>query len=459
MEEDWSWSVVKVTRSSARKKCDRTTPPLTHQHKRRSQKKMTTTLKDTKKKPPRKTTKARTVIAPPTAVTNDRSGGAEIGADDEEEGMPQGVAARLRELNLDDTRKVHMLPMPSVIRCPLPRVIKVGSMCAGMCTEHFACELIGNYEFALEFWAEKNPVCRKFLNANTCARVTFKDVCHPFFGQTAPYVDILFAGWPCQPFSAMGLNAGTDDKRSYVLWQILRYLMKHLPRIAILENVKGLTQKKHLKFLIFFLECLRDIEDPSTGAPAYSVFVRCLNSLDYGVPQSRERIWIVLIKRCGRNAVNFQWPASCPRVGLDSIFDSESSISKMSSYEDYPLPETKVAKRNLLTTLLKVHKLAGIENREPESYPVIYDADSTECGFKVDLAPCLTKARGESRSFRSLQHDKRLSASECLRLQGHDPDRYLINISPNQLCGLVGNGFTLTVCHAVTKAALAAAEA
>ena len=76
----------------------------------------------------------------------------------------------------------------------------------------------------------------------------------------------------------------------------------------------------------------------------------------------------------------------------------------------------------------------------------------------IEHAPCLTRTRGLSLAFWSLQHARALTASELMRIQGFDPSQLWLNISANQMGALLGNAFTGTVCAAVMDAALKAAE-
>ena len=105
----------------------------------------------------------------------------------------------------------------------------------------------------------------------------------------------------------MGLGEGPHDKegRGIVWFAILRYVNRTLPRVVILENVKGLTHHPHNMTLLKIVKMLRDMKD--TGKPAYSVFTRILNSrIHGGVPQDRKRLYTVAIRKCGRDRVPFQ---------------------------------------------------------------------------------------------------------------------------------------------------------
>jgi len=111
-----------------------------------------------------------------------------------------------------------------------------------------------------------------------------------------PEFDVLLGGFPCQAFSTAGKRKGFDDTRGTLFFEIQRILEHHQPRAFILENVEGLvthdrenTKEKIGKTLRVILNNLRAMD--------YEVTWKVLNSLDFGVPQSRRRIFIVGAKR------------------------------------------------------------------------------------------------------------------------------------------------------------------
>ena len=125
---------------------------------------------------------------------------------------------------------------------PLPKIPRVGSICSGLYTGGFAMRN-DKFDHVTEFVAEKQDHLRTFIQDNfPDVNHFFKDCTSRSFLATAPPVDILEVGFPCQPFSAAGLNKGGKDPRC-VHNQILEHVKKHLPRLVILENVKGLLSE------------------------------------------------------------------------------------------------------------------------------------------------------------------------------------------------------------------------
>lgn len=109
-----------------------------------------------------------------------------------------------------------------------------------------------------------------------------------------PDFDLLVGGFPCQPFSIAGKRKGFDDTRGTLFFDIARVLADKRPRHFILENVKGLLSCDEGKTFQTILGVLADL--------GYLVEWQVLNSKSFGVPQHRERVFIVghLGEKCGR---------------------------------------------------------------------------------------------------------------------------------------------------------------
>lgn len=141
-----------------------------------------------------------------------------------------------------------------------------------------------------------------------------------------PSFDILTAGFPCQPFSYSGLNQGFEDKtRGTLFFDVLRIIEYHQPKMFFLENVKGLKSHLNGETLQIIIKSLEE--------QGYKVKWQVLNSLDFGLPQARERWYCVGYK----DDIDFQFPEG-KRKGaiLKDIIDEESNSNeklKLGSWE------------------------------------------------------------------------------------------------------------------------------
>jgi DNA (cytosine-5)-methyltransferase 1 len=100
-----------------------------------------------------------------------------------------------------------------------------------------------------------------------------------------PQFDILLAGFPCQPFSNAGYKKGFDDTRGTLFFDICRIVDHHKPKVLLLENVKGFVSHNKGQTFAIVKSTLQKL--------GYTVYYQVLNAKDFGVPQNRERIYIV----------------------------------------------------------------------------------------------------------------------------------------------------------------------
>ncbi len=104
-----------------------------------------------------------------------------------------------------------------------------------------------------------------------------------------PCFDLLTAGFPCQPFSISGHKKGFEDTRGTLFFDVCRIIKKHQPKVVVLENVKHLIHHDKKRTLKTIMTSLQDL--------GYFVNYKVLNATDFGLPQNRERIFIIGSKR------------------------------------------------------------------------------------------------------------------------------------------------------------------
>ena len=118
-------------------------------------------------------------------------------------------------------------------------------------------------------------------------------------------IDILVGGVPCQPWSIAGKLKGFNDNRGQLWFDVIRLVKQANPKAFIFENVKGLTEPRNKQQLDYIINHLTN----AGFVVKYSV----LNSYDFGVPQDRDRVFIVGIKKDIELASHFQFPKPSPK--------------------------------------------------------------------------------------------------------------------------------------------------
>ena len=107
------------------------------------------------------------------------------------------------------------------------------------------------------------------------------------------------AGYPCPSYSVLGKKKGVQDPRGQIGLYGLEYICHHKPSCVVLENVKGLLQKKHQQFRQLIKDVLEKL--------GYTLRLKLHSTLDYGIPQSRQRVYIVALLK-DAIVTRFHWP-------------------------------------------------------------------------------------------------------------------------------------------------------
>ena len=234
---------------------------------------------------------------------------------------------------------------------------------------------------------------------------------------TIPDFDLLVGGFPCQSFSIAGKRKGFNDTRGTLFFDIARILRAKQPKLFLLENVKGLLSHDNGKTFSTIISTLTEL--------GYDLQWQVLNSKNHGVPQNRERIFIVgNLRGTGRPKVFPLGIATqnCPQQG--GQLHEQISNCLRTNYGNGKSNETYV----------------GIEqlNKPKHSNDRIYGTDG--------ISPTLNTAQGGNRQpFISDDWKiRRLTPTECERLQGF-PDGWTDGVSDTQRYKCLGNAVTVNV--------------
>lgn len=276
---------------------------------------------------------------------------------------------------------------------------------------------LGFKEYGCEnvFSSEWDKDAQKMYEANF-AEKPFGDI-NLIDPKDVPDHDILLAGFPCQPFSIAGKGLGFADTRGTLFFNIESILAEKKPNAFLLENVKRLTTHDHGKTFAVILEKLKIL--------GYTVYYKVLNSLDFGLPQKRERIYIVGFLE----PIDFTFPSPLGRYKpLSEILQNDNEIPK--SY--------------FLSDTIKQKRLNAVKGIIP--FPSIWHEN---IGGNISAKPysCALRAGG-SYNYLVVNGVRRLTDREMLRLQGF-PDSFKINLPYSQARKVAGNSVSVPVIKAI----------
>lgn len=237
--------------------------------------------------------------------------------------------------------------------------------------------------------------------------------------ESIPDHDILFAGFPCQPFSIIGSREGFADARGTLFFEIARIIEAKKPLAFILENVKQLATHDKGKTLERILEILRK-------ELKYKVEHKIFNALDFGLPQKRERVLIVGFRD---EISGFNW----------------SAIEKVPMKPLSELLEKNPDPRHFVSERIKRARLAA---HAPKVTPSVWHENKSG-NISSHPFSCALRA-GASYNYLLVDGERRLSAREMLRLQGF-PDSFEIACNESQTRKQAGNAVPVPMVKAIIE--------
>ncbi|TMS93967.1 DNA (cytosine-5-)-methyltransferase [Pseudoalteromonas sp. S201] len=261
-------------------------------------------------------------------------------------------------------------------------------------------------------------------------------------GNEIPEHDVLLAGFPCQPFSHAGLKLGIEDTRGTLFHDIANILETKKPKFALLENVKGLISHDKGYTLKVILKTLTKIgyscnipksviEHGSTKEIQTLAKEMVLKSVDFGIPQNRQRIYIVL----WRDGVidKFEYPK--PLAHEVKVGDK---------LEKNPDPKLTISDR-----LWEGHQRRKIQNKL-NGKGFGYGLVTEESPYTNTISARYYKDGSEVLIFQDGKNPRKISPREAARLQGF-PDEFEPSASKVQAYKQFGNSVTVNVVMALAK--------
>ena len=240
-------------------------------------------------------------------------------------------------------------------------------------------------------------------------------------------VDVIAAGFPCQPFSIAGRQRGFCDNRGNLFYEVIRFVQAIQPRVIFLENVQNLQEHDNGRTFITIHNALVE--------SGYYIRYRVMRASEYGnVPQIRDRIYIVAFKDIADCDV-FKFPDTIPlTVSIDNIINRHEEKNRVYYYQKNDPFFAKV--REIVTDQSSIYRVYHESIKITQNH----------------MCPTLTASMGMQRDQVPLVIDnygiRKLTLRECLDFQGFPKDFYFPNtITIEDAYKQCGN----TVCVPVVK--------
>lgn len=245
--------------------------------------------------------------------------------------------------------------------------------------------------------------------------------------KTIPNHDILCAGFPCQAFSISGKQRGFEDSRGTLFFDVARIVKEKKPKIVFMENVKNFATHDGGKTLSVVKSTMEEL--------GYTFYQKVLNSVTYGMPQKRERIYMVCFRNdLDINTFKFPKPFKLTRYVNDFLLKDETIVESLyidrldTYYND--TEDNKYSDKPIRL---------GIVNKGGQGERIY----STK-GIAITLSAHGGGAFAKTGGYLVNGRPRKLHPRECARLMGF-PDSYKISSSFNQAYKQFGNSVVIDV--------------
>jgi len=253
-----------------------------------------------------------------------------------------------------------------------------------------------------------------------------------------PKHDILCGGFPCQAFSISGKQKGFEDTSGTLFFDIARIVNFHKPKILFLENVKNFTRHDNGKTLQTVVETLTNLD--------YTVQYKILNTSNFGLPQNRERVYIVAFHNSyAIKTINFPSPNLISK--LEDILEANPTDGKIinrqdiSFYKDFNPSQNIFGNIDLPNKPIQIGKVNKGGQGERIYHPLGHAITLSAYGGGVGSKTGLYKIKNEIR---------KLSPRECARIQGF-PEEFIMPESISEAHKQFGNSVSINVLQCITQ--------
>ncbi len=294
--------------------------------------------------------------------------------------------------------------------------------------------------FKCVFTSEINPHCQQVYEKNFGEK-PFGDITK-INPTDIPNFDILLGGFPCQPFSISGKKMGFEDTRGTLFFDICQIIDSKQPKVVVLENVKHLIHHDKGRTFKVIIKSLMDL--------GYNVTHKILNAKDFGLPQNRERIFIIATKK---HYFDFDKLKKKKKVVLRDFLDTEGDFEFIDKSEYTLIHNPKIQDSGLLFVgyrnknkwkngirentehLSRVH-------RQPNR---IYSIDGTH--------PTIPSQETAGRFFiyiPELNAVRKLTLNECYKIMGFQSN-FIKHSNIGEQYKQIGNSVAIPVIRAIAE--------
>ncbi len=386
--------------------------------------------------------------------------------------------------------------------------MKIATVCSGIGSPELAVENLSNefgFEYENVFACEIDKFARGSYNAIHSCGTMYNDMTKEQWDQSSQYADLFIGGIPCQAFSLAGKRLGEKDKRGVLFYDFYRYVKNQQPKVFIIENVKGLlsdnkgrTFKNWCSLLGQTLNYAHNFfKHPD--CLDYHLHYMVLNTKDFGLPQNRERVFLIGIRP--DITFEYQFPKGWPLAKrlkdvLEAVVDekyflSDTALDYLSKpasggysdrlsflnnennetagcitanhskgvpYNCMVVNEPKTLQGNTIVNTIRTGGKGSLTAKHSWDVIVDHKIIQTARGFNKGgmhkLCPPITSSSFQNNNYLVSNRIRRLTPLECWRLQGFPDEAFYKSKSVNsdtQLYKQAGNTISVPVIQAIIR--------
>ena len=266
-------------------------------------------------------------------------------------------------------------------------------------------------------------------------------------------VDLIMHGSPCQDFSLAGKQAGGDKDsgtRSSLMYETIRIVEKLKPKYVIWENVKNILSKKHIHNFNAYLETMEQL--------GYTNYYQVLNAKDYGIPQNRERVFTISIRKDINKVFTFPQKQELKLRLKDMLEDnvdekyylSEDNLKWLKYYNERQTTSGGNDRGVFLKS--KCKRLESLVEKTDFEEGKVLNMDLYNQTTNENISQCLTEPHHNSQRLFDGLRIRKLTPKECWRLMGFDDEDYerAAQVNSNtQLYKQAGNSIVVNVLESI----------
>jgi DNA (cytosine-5)-methyltransferase 1 len=249
-----------------------------------------------------------------------------------------------------------------------------------------------------------------------------------------PTHDVLCAGFPCQAFSVSGKQLGFQDTRGTLFFDVARIVNHHKPKVVFLENVKNFARHDDGKTMKIVLKTMKEL--------GYQTYHHIIKSSEHGVPQARERVYLVCLRNDLDKEKKFTFPINKPLkpITVKSILESKVSDEYKINRTDIMMYKDELDIKNPYSA----HQIGKInKGGQGERIYSIHTVGITLSAYGGGAA-------AKTGAYLVDGVIRKLTPKECLKMQGF-PSSYKLPVSKNIAYKQLGNSVSVPVIKRILK--------